>query len=109
MSRYLLDTNIISNITKPVPSKALLAWMADQIDADLFVASSTSQKSAASRKTASWKSPHMPEPKLEFVVPRLAGNGSPFHSGTLVSCGLAAVLVSCGLAAALASSGETIF
>ncbi|OYY33314.1 MAG: VapC toxin family PIN domain ribonuclease, partial [Rhodospirillales bacterium 35-66-84] len=25
--RYLLDTNIISNITKPNPSESLLAWM----------------------------------------------------------------------------------
>jgi toxin FitB len=29
---YLLDTNILSNITKPAPSEALLAWMADQTD-----------------------------------------------------------------------------
>jgi predicted nucleic acid-binding protein len=28
VSRYLLDTNIISNVTKPVPSEPLLAWMA---------------------------------------------------------------------------------
>jgi toxin FitB len=39
--RYLLDTNIISNITKPKPSEALLAWMADQNDDDLFIASLT--------------------------------------------------------------------
>jgi len=32
---YLLDTNIISNITKPAPSAALLDWMADQVDKDL--------------------------------------------------------------------------
>ena len=41
MSRYLLDTNIISNITKPVPSESLLAWMAEQADEDLFIASLT--------------------------------------------------------------------
>lgn len=41
MSRYLLDTNIISNVTRPVPSEALLAWMGEQIDDDLFVASLT--------------------------------------------------------------------
>lgn len=41
MSRYLLDTNIISNITKPVPSEALLAWMGEQVDDDLFIASLT--------------------------------------------------------------------
>jgi toxin FitB len=39
VNRYLLDTNIISNITKPVPSESLMAWMAEQIDENLFVAS----------------------------------------------------------------------
>jgi predicted nucleic acid-binding protein len=39
--RYLLDTNIISNITKPTPSEALLAWMAEQADEDLFISSLT--------------------------------------------------------------------
>jgi toxin FitB len=39
--RFLLDTNIISNITKPVPSESLVAWMAEQIDDDLFIASLT--------------------------------------------------------------------
>ena len=39
--RWLLDTNIISNLTKPVPSRPLIAWMADQVDNDLFVASLT--------------------------------------------------------------------
>ena len=39
--RYLLDTNIISNIVKPVPSEALMAWMAEQIDQDLYIASLT--------------------------------------------------------------------
>lgn len=41
MSRYLLDTNIISNATKPEPSEALIAWMADQADADLFISALT--------------------------------------------------------------------
>ena len=39
--RYLLDTNILSNITKPAPSEQLIAWMADQADEDLFIASLT--------------------------------------------------------------------
>ena len=39
--RYLLDTNIISNLTKPVPSASLIAWMAEQSDDDLFIASLT--------------------------------------------------------------------
>jgi predicted nucleic acid-binding protein len=39
--RFLLDTNIISNITKPTPSEALLTWMADQADEDLYISSLT--------------------------------------------------------------------
>jgi toxin FitB len=39
--RYLLDTNIISNIIKPTPSDALLAWMAERSDEDLYIASLT--------------------------------------------------------------------
>jgi len=39
--RYLLDTNILSNIIKPAPSEPLIAWMADQADQDLFIASLT--------------------------------------------------------------------
>jgi toxin FitB len=41
VTHYLLDTNIISNIIKPVPSKALLTWMAEQSDTDLFIATLT--------------------------------------------------------------------
>jgi predicted nucleic acid-binding protein len=39
--RYLLDTNILSNVTKPAPSEALLEWMSGQADKDLFIASLT--------------------------------------------------------------------
>lgn len=39
--RYLLDTNIISNLLKPQPSAGLMTWMAEQIDEDLFIASLT--------------------------------------------------------------------
>ncbi|MER9108502.1 type II toxin-antitoxin system VapC family toxin [Mesorhizobium sp. M0848] len=41
MTRYLLDTNIISNVIKPEPSGSLLAWMGAQKDEDLFIASLT--------------------------------------------------------------------
>jgi hypothetical protein len=39
--RYLLDTNVISDIARPAPSPSLLAWMSEQIDEDLFIASLT--------------------------------------------------------------------
>jgi toxin FitB len=41
VNRYLLDTNIISNVTKLKPSEALLAWMGEQVDENLFIASLT--------------------------------------------------------------------
>jgi predicted nucleic acid-binding protein len=39
--RFLLDTKIISNVTKPTPSEGLLAWMAEQTDQDLYISSLT--------------------------------------------------------------------
>ena len=41
MTRYLLDTNIVGNLIKPQPSPALAAWMAEQADESLFIASMT--------------------------------------------------------------------
>jgi predicted nucleic acid-binding protein len=41
VTRYLLDTNIISNVIRPQPSRALLAWLGAQRDQDLFIASLT--------------------------------------------------------------------
>ena len=41
MTCYLLDTNIISNVTKPAPSKALIAWMTEVADEDMFISSLT--------------------------------------------------------------------
>ena len=41
MTRYLLDTNILSNIAKAVPSQSLIDWMAEQADEDLFISSLT--------------------------------------------------------------------
>ncbi len=41
MTRYLLDTNVISNVIKPNPSPTLLEWMAEQNDIDLFISTLT--------------------------------------------------------------------
>jgi len=41
VTRYLLDTNIISNVVKPKPSEPLMAWLAEQRDEDLFISSLT--------------------------------------------------------------------
>jgi predicted nucleic acid-binding protein len=39
--RYLLDTNIISDLVRPSPSESLMVWMAEQDDEDLFISSLT--------------------------------------------------------------------
>jgi predicted nucleic acid-binding protein len=39
--RFLLDTNIIGNVTKALPSESLLAWMAEQTDHNLYISSLT--------------------------------------------------------------------
>jgi predicted nucleic acid-binding protein len=41
LTRYLLDTNIISNIVRPRPTESLIAWLAAQDDGDLFIATLT--------------------------------------------------------------------
>lgn len=41
MTRYLLDTNILSNLVKPQPSASLMDWMAAQPDEDLFISALT--------------------------------------------------------------------
>jgi toxin FitB len=41
VTSYLLDTNIISNVTRPKPSAALLTWMAEQTDSNLFISTLT--------------------------------------------------------------------
>ncbi|RBP09170.1 hypothetical protein DFR50_1227 [Roseiarcus fermentans] len=41
MTRFVLDTNVISNVVKPEPSQALLDWWAGRRDEDLFIASLT--------------------------------------------------------------------
>jgi predicted nucleic acid-binding protein len=41
VTRYLLDTNVISNVTRSKPSTTLADWMANQLDDDLYISSLT--------------------------------------------------------------------
>jgi toxin FitB len=41
VTRYLLDSNILSNVIKPAPSEPLLTWLSQQDDEDLFIGSWT--------------------------------------------------------------------
>ena len=38
MTKYILDTNVLSEPTKPVPSRNLLAWIASQDPENLSIA-----------------------------------------------------------------------
>lgn len=41
MTRYLLDTNVVSETTKPVPAPAVVDWFERQADQDLFISTLT--------------------------------------------------------------------
>jgi len=41
VTHFLLDTNILSNATKAIPSQLLIDWMENQADENLFISSLT--------------------------------------------------------------------
>ncbi len=41
MSRFLLDTNVLSNVVKPQPSTSLVSWWSTQRDDSLFISTLT--------------------------------------------------------------------
>jgi hypothetical protein len=41
LTRFLLDTNVVRDATRPQPSEAVAAWLANQLDADLFISTLT--------------------------------------------------------------------
>jgi predicted nucleic acid-binding protein len=41
VTRYLLDTNVVSEATKPQPSESVIKWLAEQVDTNLFIATLT--------------------------------------------------------------------
>ena len=41
MQRFLLDTNILSELTKPSPSPGVVAWLQQQADETLYISSWT--------------------------------------------------------------------
>ena len=41
MTRYLLDTNVLSDLVKPKPSASLVAWMSERTDEELCIGSLT--------------------------------------------------------------------
>ena len=39
--KYLLDTCFLSELVKPVPEQAVLSWMSERVESDLFVSAMT--------------------------------------------------------------------
>ena len=39
--KYLLDTCFLSELVKPAPEQAVLSWMSERIESDLFVSAMT--------------------------------------------------------------------
>ena len=72
MSRFLLDTNVLSNVVKPQPSTSLMSWWSTQRDDSLFISTLTIaelrrgilEKPAGKKRSAleSWfAGPHGPQ------------------------------------------------
>ena len=38
---YLLDTCFLSELVKPAPEQAVLSWLGDRVESDLFVSTMT--------------------------------------------------------------------
>lgn len=102
MTRYLLDTNIISNITKPTPSDRLTAWMAEQVDDDLFISTLTL---AELRRGVLEKSPGKKRDQLEQWFTGPEGPQSLF-AGRVLPFDAAAALVWARLMSAGKASGR---
>ena len=95
MIRYLLDTNIISNATRPHPSPHLLTWLSVQPDENLFIASMTL---AEVRRGILEKPPGRKRDALDAWFSGSEGPQALFAGRTLPFDGNAALLWACLMA-----------
>jgi predicted nucleic acid-binding protein len=102
LTRYLLDTDIISNVVKPRPSPSLLEWMAARQDEDLFIASLT----VAEIRRGILELPH--GRKREALDAWFSGPEGPqaLFSGRILSFDEKAALVWAGLMAEAKAGGR---
>lgn len=78
--RYLLDTNVISDVTRPTPATALTDWLGQQVDTDLFVCTLTL---AEIRRGILEKAPGRKRRELEAWFSGSAGPQAMFHGRVL--------------------------
>ena len=73
MSRYLLDTNVISELRKPRPHGAVVAWITRQEDENLFISAVTMGELQAGIERTRRQDPVKGD-EIEFWVDQLASS-----------------------------------
>ena len=73
MSRYLLDTNVISELRKPRPHGAVVAWLTRQEDENLFISAVTMGELQAGIERTRYQNP-VKANEIESWVDQLASS-----------------------------------
>ena len=73
MNQYLLDTNVISELRKPRPHGAVVAWLSDQEDEQLFLSAVTMGELQAGIERARRQDP-VKATEIEIWLDQLAGS-----------------------------------
>lgn len=73
MNKYLLDTNVISELRKPRPHGAVVAWLSDQEDEQLFLSAVTMGELQAGIERARRQDPAKAA-EIENWLDQLAGS-----------------------------------
>lgn len=73
MNQYLLDTNVISELRKPRPHGAVVAWLSDQEDEQLFLSAVTLGELQAGIERARRQDP-VKATEIEIWLDQLAGS-----------------------------------
>ena len=73
MNKYLLDTNVISELRKPRPHGAVVAWLSDQEDEQLFLSAVTTGELQAGIERARRQDPAKAA-EIENWLDQLAGS-----------------------------------
>jgi len=73
VNQYLLDTNVISELRKPRPHGAVVAWLSDQEDEQLFLSAVTMGELQAGIERARRQDP-VKATEIEIWLDQLAGS-----------------------------------
>lgn len=73
MSRFLLDTNILSALVRPVPPAPLVTWMRKQIASSLYISSVNAAAGLAwARLMAAGKATGRPRSGFDMLIAAIA-------------------------------------